>query len=115
MKGLKFVVLGGLIIAFSSCNKEKMCHKHSSNTEENLPQWERTNRVGQPSDDSTNSSEEIILSTGVIIESNTNSSTGNLNNNSGTEENSGSGTEEGTGEITDPNNDPDASKRKGKK
>lgn len=105
VKHLKHIVFGLLTLAVFSCQKEEISSV-TSNSERQQPQWNPT-MIMENTENSGNSNN----GSGSVITNSNGSSDGNgdviiIN--------SGEATDGGTG-ITDPNNDPDQTKKKGKK
>lgn len=98
MKRVSYIVFGVVFLALASCQKEVIMPNDPARNASDI-EWESTGKEGSKS-----GSNDKALDTNP--------------NNSGIDDAADSGTDDGSandGGITDPNNDPDAAKKKGKK
>jgi hypothetical protein len=114
MKSLKYSIIACLFVLFS-CQKEDIrpnntnkCSDHTYNNTEVNGMFQNSKNNQERSIDKifSSTSGEIII---VPVDGNSSISSGSTNTSEGTD------SKDGSGGITDPNNEPDASKRKGKK
>ncbi len=92
MKKVSYIVIGLFILAVTSCQKEVIAPL--SHTDASEVEWKSDETKDQ----------------GSSVDSRSNGSNKSLSTSSGESDSSGGG----SGAITDPNNDPDANKKKGK-
>lgn len=113
MKSLKYIVVVGVLVAFASCKKEEI--RPNLPATSGIETYESSVNGAKLRVAGSSDNTEVILKDKIIT--GTSISVPSLDgvpgsNDTGIDVVLGS---EGTGTITDPNTDPDASKRKGKK